>query len=94
MKNAYSVIIRPVVTEKATRLADLENKYSFRVEPRANKHDIKRAVEDIFNVKVLAVNTMIVRGKFKRTRTRAAGRTPNWKKAVVTLRSGDRIDLL
>ena len=82
----------PVV--KATRLADLENKYSFRVDPRANKHEIKRAGEEIFNVKVVSVNTMLVRGKFKRTRTRAAGRTPNWKKAVVTLRSGDKIDLL
>ncbi len=94
MKDPYRIIVRPVVTEKATRLADLENKYSFRVEPHANKHDIKRAVENIFSVKVVAVNTMIVRGKFKRTRTQAAGRTPNWKKAVVKLRPGDKIDLL
>ena len=93
----YKVIIQPVVSEKAARLAEKENKYVFRVAPEANKIEIKRAVEEIFKVSVEAVNTMKVHGKRRqvwlRGRGRPGGRRPDWKKAIVTLREGSRIEL-
>ena len=70
-------------------------KYTFRVDTRANKHQIRQAVEQLFpKVQVTGVNTMLVRGKAKRKRTAQAGTTANWKKAIVTLREGDHIDLV
>ena len=70
-------------------------KYTFRVDTRANKHQIRQAVEQLFpKVKVTGVNTMSVRGKQKRKRTAQAGSTSGWKKAIVTLREGDHIDLV
>lgn len=89
--NDYQIIIRPLITEKNTNLM-MFNKYSFEVHRDANKYQIKRAVENIFNVNVTAVHTMNVRGK-KRRRGREYGYQSDWKKAVVTLAYGDRIDL-
>ncbi|MBI4496391.1 MAG: 50S ribosomal protein L23 [Chloroflexi bacterium] len=86
----FEVLRRPVVTEKSTRLQE-ENKYVFEVAQEANKPMIKEAVEKAFNVKVLDVNTVMMRGKTKRMGPRHV-RRPDWKKAVVTLRPGDRIE--
>ncbi len=92
MRDARDVIIRPVVTEKSVNLAQRENKYTFYVQKDANKIEIKKAVEELFNVKVLKVNTMIVKGKRKRL-GRFWGKTPDRKKAIVTLRPGDKIEI-
>ena len=89
--NAHQVIIRPLITEKNTNLMAL-GKYSFEVDRSANKMQIKQAVESIFSVKVLKVHTMNVRGKPRRRGT-SYGYTADWKKAVVTLAEGDRIEL-
>lgn len=87
----YDVLIRPVVTEKSTILGSV-NKYVFAVHPWANKPQIKEAVETAFNVRVVDVHVMNVRGKMKRF-GRGYGKTPDWKKAIVTLVEGDRIEL-
>ncbi|MFQ3630481.1 50S ribosomal protein L23 [Roseiflexus sp.] len=89
--NAHQIIIRPLITEKNTNLMQF-NKYSFEVDRNATKLQIKRAIEEIFNVQVTAVHTMNVRGKLRR-RGRQYGYTSDWKKAIVTLAEGDRIDL-
>lgn len=81
------------VTEKGTAQIEKLNQYQMVVEKHANKVDVKRAVEQLFKVKVLHVNTMNVRGKARRERTVQFGRTPGWKKAVVTLKEGDKIEL-
>ncbi len=85
------IIIRPIVTEKSMAYLQ-EGRYVFRVPLKANKTQIKDAVEEIFNVKVKSVNTMRVRGKMKRM-GRHVGRTPDWKKAIVTLQPGETIEL-
>ena len=90
-KDAYSILLRPVVTEKSTAARDELNQVAFQVRRDANKVEIKRAVESVFEVQVLRVNTSIVPGKTKR-RGRRVGRLPNWKKAVVTLGEGAVID--
>ncbi|BAS29086.1 50S ribosomal protein L23 [Limnochorda pilosa] len=88
----YDVIRRPVVTERTT--AGMEgNKYTFEVDLRATKTQVKLAVEQIFKVRVVKVNTTRVPGKVRR-RGRTEGRTPDWKKAVVTLAEGDRISIV
>ncbi len=92
MRSPYDVLIRPLVTEKAVNLAQQQNKYTFYVDKRANKIEIKKAVEDLFKVKVLSVNTINVKGKKKRV-GRYEGRTPDHKKAIVTLKPGDKIDI-
>lgn len=84
------IIRRPLVTEKTTSLAE-QNKYAFVVDVRANKTHIKQAIEEIFKVKVLAVNTLRVEGKVARM-GRYSGRRPDWKKAIVTLAPGSRIE--
>lgn len=89
--NAYDIILRPLITEKTTQQKDTDNQVTFEVAPRANRVEIRQAVEKIFDVRVAAVNTMHVRGKIKR-RGRIEGRRRNWKKAVVTLGPGQRID--
>jgi large subunit ribosomal protein L23 len=92
--DAFSTIIRPVVSEKSTVLGD-QGKYIFEVAPDANKIQIKRAVEEAFankKVQVSAVNIMHVTGQ-QRRRGRSVGMTRSWKKAVVTLRAGQRLDL-
>jgi len=83
VKDPRDIIRRPVITEKSTDLMS-EKKYVFEVDPKANKTEIKQAVEQIFGVKVEKVNTMNVRGKVKRF-GRYSGRRPNWKKAIVKL---------
>jgi large subunit ribosomal protein L23 len=94
MKDVYQVIDRALLTEKGTRLTEEENKYIFRVNPAANKLEIKQAVEELFKVKVVSVNTMNRQGKKKRARTASAGKTSNWKRAVVTLAEGGKIDFV
>jgi len=89
--DSHNVIKKPLLTEKGSRMSERENKYSFRADKNANKIEIKRAVEELFKVKVTCVNTLMMRGKKKRVRHRV-GKTPDWKKAVVTLRQGDKID--
>jgi large subunit ribosomal protein L23 len=91
MKNVYQVIKGPLVTEKTTNLKAEQNKVAFKVDRKANKHEIKTAIEQIFKVKVTDVRTMIVRGKKKRY-GRRFGQRPDWKKAIVTLKQGDTID--
>ncbi len=91
MKDIYSVIIRPVITEKATLQKERENKVTFVVAKDANKAEIKEAVEKLFNVKVLKVNVMNVRGKRRRFRW-IEGKRPDWKKAIVTLSPADKIE--
>jgi large subunit ribosomal protein L23 len=93
MNEPYEIIQTVVFTEKATLLAETLNKYVFRVNPRANKIQIKLAVERLFKKKVVRVSTCNYAGKKKRQRTAAAGRAADWKKAIVTLKQGDKIDL-
>jgi len=88
----YRIIKKPVVSEHSTLLSEKHNKYVFEVDTRANKIQIKRAVEEIFKVGVTKVRTMRVRGKAKRVRYQV-GLTPERKKAIVTLKQGDRINL-
>jgi len=85
------VIIRPVLSEKSTDLAEM-GKYVFRVSTRANKNLVKRAVKEIFNVEPVSVNIINVRGRRKRVRY-SYGLTASWKKAIVTLKEGDKIEL-
>jgi large subunit ribosomal protein L23 len=91
-KDVREIIRRPLVTEKSTRANEETNKVTFVVRKDANKIEIKRAVEEVFGVNVLEVRTLNNRGKKKRVGARQ-GRKPDWKKAVVSLREGDRIDL-
>jgi large subunit ribosomal protein L23 len=86
------VIRRPMVTEKVTRLGG-ENKYMFEVHRRSNKHQIKEAVEKAFNVHVVGVNVINVKGKPGRARGGHRIHAPNWRKAIVTLVPGDKIEL-
>ncbi|NLZ94033.1 MAG: 50S ribosomal protein L23 [Firmicutes bacterium] len=83
MRDARDIIIKPLISEKSTDLMG-ELKYAFKIAPQANKIDVKRAVEELFKVKVKDVNTIRVRGKVKRMGVHS-GRRPNWKKAIVTL---------
>jgi len=94
MKSSADVIKRILLTEKGTQLSDEQNKYLFRVALEANKIEIKRAVEELFNVRVMAVNTMRRKGKKKRQRTAHFGTTSAWKRAVVTLHKEDSINLI
>jgi len=89
----YDLIEKPLVTEKSSFLQAVRNQYTFRVAARANKSEIKKAIETLFGVTVEHVSTMNVPGKFRRTMGRP-GRTPEWKKAVVTLREGDTIEVV
>jgi large subunit ribosomal protein L23 len=91
MTTAYSVLRRPVVTEKTTLQKELANTVTFEVDRGANRVDIKRAVEKAFGVKVQSVQTMQVTGKVKR-RGRILGKRRNWKKAMVRLMPGERIE--
>jgi large subunit ribosomal protein L23 len=91
MKDLTRVIVRPVVTEKTTDMGE-SDKYVFEVASDANKNEVKQAVEKFFGVKVVDVRTMNVHGKPKRL-GRYMGRRKDWKKAIVTLQSGDKIDL-
>ena len=90
--NRFEIIKRPLDTEKLDRMRDRENKFAFEIDLKANKTEVKQAVEQLFKVKVLNVKTSIVRGKFRRI-GRSEGQRPNWKKAIVTLKEGDAIQL-
>jgi large subunit ribosomal protein L23 len=91
--NAFEIIKTVRVTEKGTTQAEKFNQYTVVADRRANKVQIRSAVEELFKVKVMRVNTLRVRGKFRRQRTAQAGQAPAWKKAVVTLKAGDKIVL-
>lgn len=93
MKEFYNIIISPSFTEKGAALKKADNKVLLRVAKNANKIEIKKAVEEIFKVKVERVTTMNCRGKKKRF-GRFEGRKPDWKKAVVTLKKGEKLDFI
>jgi large subunit ribosomal protein L23 len=89
--NPYDIIKRPLITEKTSIQKEAANQLTFEVDRKANRVEIRRAIEKIFNVKVEAVRTMQISGKIKR-RGRTLGKRRDWKKAVVRLRPGERID--
>jgi large subunit ribosomal protein L23 len=91
--NSFEIIRTVRLTEKGTRQSEKFNQYTVMADPRANKTQIRAAVQDLFKVKVVKVNTLNVRGKFRRQRTKQAGQSPDWKKAIVTLKDGDKIEL-
>ena len=93
LDRCYQIVKKPVITEKATDDAATRNAYHFKVPVGANKIEIRQAVERLFEVKVAAVNTARVRGKWRR-RGYVAGVSPAWKRAMVTLRDGDTIEFL
>lgn len=93
MNEIFDVIDTVCLTEKATLLGDKHNQYVFRANPRANKLQIKHAVEKLFGKTVLSVNTCNYAGKIRQERRPNQGRLPHWKKAIVTLKEGDKIDL-
>lgn len=94
--NRYrNIILQPIVTEKSMGQAETMNKYHFRVHPHANKVEIRSAVEALFGVRVLGVNTMNVMGKSRRRSYRyRIGKTARWKKAIVTLAPGNSIEMI
>ena len=92
-RNPHDIVKAPVITEESTIQTETRNQYVFRVDPRANKPEIRDAIERLFNVKVLSVNTCNYQGK-QRRRGMLYGRAAHWKKAVVTLREGDTIELI
>lgn len=94
MNEPYDIIQTASLTEKSTLLGEKYNKYVFRVSPRANKIQIKQAIETLFQKKVLDVNTCNYAGKKKRERTQNYGRKTHWKKAIVTLKEGEKIELV
>ncbi len=90
-----AIIIKPIVTEKMTGLGEKLNRYGFQVERKANKVEIKKAVEEMYNVQVVAVNTAVVSPKLKSRYTKSGiieGKTNAYKKAIVTLKEGETID--
>lgn len=92
MKDTFDVVQTVCLTEKATRLSEVHNQYVFRVAPSANKIEIRKAIEALFKTKVVRVNTSNYEGKKKRERRPDFGRRPSWKKAIVTLKEGEKID--
>lgn len=93
MIDPIEIIVRPILTEKMTTLKEIHNQYAFEVDHRANKIEIKSAIEQRFNVVVTDVRTINVRGK-KRRMGRFEGKRPQWKKAIVTLQTDDVIDFV
>jgi large subunit ribosomal protein L23 len=91
MKTSYDILKNIIRTEKGSEMLK-DNKYLFHVARDANKIQIKEAVEDIYKVKVIKVNTVTMAGKWRRVRYEA-GKTPDWKKAIVTLKEGDKIEV-
>jgi len=91
MRSAYQVLLKPRITEKASRMATENPTVVFEVPLDADKIEVRQAVEDAFNVEVVDVRTMVIRGKLKR-RGRSVGKRSNWKKAIVTLAEGNEID--
>lgn len=93
MPDLFEIVKRPIVTEKNTLRANAFNEYSFEVDPRANRTEIKRAIEKLFGVKVERVNTMINRKEARRL-GKFPGKRTLWKKAIVKLREGDKFDFV
>lgn len=91
MRTLYEVVVRPVISEKSTALAEVANRYVFEVATAANKHEIRDAIEKLYSVKVRAVRTMVMHGKVKRV-AKGEKKLSNWKKAIVTLGDGQKID--
>jgi len=91
--NSFEIVKTVRLTEKGTRQGEKLNQYTVVADPRANKTEIRTAVQDLFKVKVLKVNTLNVRGKIRRQFRKDSGLTPRWKKAIVTLKAGDKISL-
>ncbi|MEE9372509.1 MAG: 50S ribosomal protein L23 [Saprospiraceae bacterium] len=92
---AKNILIKPLITEKTENISESGGKYTFKVNKKANKLEVRKAVEDMYNVSVDAVNTMIVPGKSKVRNTKSGvqkGRKPSFKKAIVTLSPGEEID--
>ena len=89
-----SILVAPHVSEKSTRIADASNQITFRVRKDARKPEIRRAVEKMFNVEVVSVSVLNVKGKRKGMRGRIPGRRPNWRKAYVRLKPGHDIDFI
>jgi large subunit ribosomal protein L23 len=85
------ILIKPVITEKATAMGERHNQVVFKVQLDANKYQIERAVEAAYKVKVADVRTLVMPGKLKR-RGKSVGKKPNWKKAIISLAEGDKID--
>ncbi|MCG8599165.1 MAG: 50S ribosomal protein L23 [Verrucomicrobiales bacterium] len=94
MKDIFQIIDTVQLSEKATLLSEINNEYVFKVDPRANKLEIKYAVEKLFGKKVVAVRTANYQGKKKRERRADFGRTKNWKKAFVRLEEGETIEFV
>jgi large subunit ribosomal protein L23 len=90
--NAQQIVLSPLVTERSMMMRDDENKYLFRVHPRATKPEIRKAIEELFEVRVVAVKTMNVLGKSKRL-GRYEGLRSNWKKAIVTVHKDQKIEI-
>ena len=90
---SFEIVKTVRLTEKGTKQGDKLNQYTVVADRRANKIQIRQAVQELFKVKVLKVNTLNVRGKARRQRTAQAGKTLDWKKAIVTLKDGDKITL-
>ena len=88
----FNIIKKPIISEKSTALAEVANRYVFKVESTATKIEIKNAVEQLFKVKVKAVNTIVMHGKNKRA-GRFEYKRSNWKKAIITLAQGQKIEL-
>lgn len=93
MKTTYNVLVGPMLTERGTLMKEQDNKVLFKVAKEANKIEIKNAVETIFKVKVSRVTTMNYRGKMKRM-GKHEGKRPDWKKAIVTLKQGEKLDFI
>lgn len=91
MRLPYDIIISPYITEKGTVIKDATGKVTFKVDIRSNKHEVKRACEMLFNVKVIDVNIIRMKGKKKRVRFKE-GKRPDWKKAIITLAEGNKIE--
>ncbi len=91
--NTFEIIKTVRLTEKGTRQGEKYNQYTVVADRRANKMQIRQAVQDLFKVKVTKVNTLNLEGKYRRQRTKQAGQSADWKKAIVTLKEGDKIVL-
>ena len=91
--NSFDIVKTVRLTEKGTRQGEKFNQYTIVADRRATKPQIRHAVQELFKVKVTKINTLNVRGKFRRQRTSQAGQAPDWKKAIVTLKAGDTIEI-
>jgi large subunit ribosomal protein L23 len=94
VKDPFRIIIQPLLTERSTTLREVQGKYSFWVSKKANKIEIRHAIEAIFpGIRVVDVNTMAMRGKPMRGRGKGKNKRPDWKKAIVSLRPNDKIEI-